>query len=80
MVRRGTTGKLRAFLRVCACVWVLISASTSLQSDEEVPVALQLPHELFVLQEKGDALVLQVLLQLPVLLGGRALRQRGQRG
>lgn len=52
--------------RVCVCIPV----PTSLQSDEEVTVALQLPHELLVLQEKGDALVLQVLLQLPVLLRG----------
>ena len=41
---------------------------TSLKGDEELAVALQLPHKLLVLQEEGYALILQVLLQLSLLV------------
>lgn len=43
---------------------------TSLQGEEEIPVPLELLHELFVLQEERDPLVLQVLLPPPLLLQG----------
>lgn len=43
---------------------------TSLQGKEEVPVPLQLLHELLVLQEERNPLVLQVLLPPPLLLQG----------
>lgn len=43
---------------------------TSLQGEEEIPVPLELLHELFVLQEERDPLVLQVLLPAPLLLQG----------
>lgn len=46
------------------------NGGTSLESDEELAVPLQLPHELFILQEERDALVFQVLLQFLVLLRG----------
>lgn len=50
---------------------------TSLQGEEEIPVPLELLHELFVLQEERDPLVLQVLLPAPLLLQG-ALAPRDQ--
>lgn len=50
---------------------------TSLQGEEEISVPLELLHELLVLQEQCDALVLQVLLPAPLLLQ-RALAPRGR--
>lgn len=45
---------------------------TSLQGKEKVTVALQLLHELLILQEEGNSLVFQVLLPAAVLVtGGR---------
>lgn len=61
----------------------LLNSATSLQGDEELAVSLQLPHELLVLQEQSDALVLQVLLQFLVLLRGarwQTLTSGGPRG
>lgn len=43
---------------------------TSLQGKEKIPVPLQLLHELLVLQEERNPLILQVLLPPPLLLQG----------
>lgn len=52
--------------------------STSLQGQEEVSVALQLLHELLVLQEERDPLVLQVLLPAALLVPGPGPGRGGQ--
>lgn len=57
----GHTPKKQKFLK---------ALFTSLQGEEEIPVPLELLHELFVLQEERDPLVLQVLLPPPLLLQG----------
>lgn len=46
----------------------LCMTHTSLQGDEELAVALQLPHELLVLEEQSDAFIIQVLFQFTLLL------------
>lgn len=60
-VTAGHTPKKQKFLK---------ALFTSLQGEEEIPVPLELLHELFVLQEERDPLVLQVLLPPPLLLQG----------
>lgn len=67
-VTAGHTLKKQKFLK---------ALFTSLQGEKEIAVPLELLHELFVLQEEGDPLVLQVLLPAPLLLQG-ALAPRGQ--
>lgn len=52
--------------------------TTSLQGQEEVSVALQLLHELLVLQEERDPLVLQVLLPAALLVPGPGPGRGGQ--
>lgn len=60
-VTAGHTPKEQKFLK---------ALFTSLQGEEEIPVPLELLHELFVLQEERDPLVLQVLLPAALLLQG----------
>lgn len=43
---------------------------TSLQGEEEVPIPLQLLHELLILQEESDSLIFQVLFPAAVLVAG----------
>ena len=52
--------------------------TTSLQGEEEIAVALQLLHELLVLQEERDPLVLQVLLPAVLLVPGSGPGCEGQ--
>lgn len=52
--------------------------TTSLQGEEEVTVALQLLHELLVLQEECDPLILQVLLPAALRVPGPRPGRREQ--
>lgn len=52
--------------------------TTSFQGQKEVAIALQLLHELLVLQEEGDPLVLQVLLPAALQVPGARPGHRGQ--
>ena len=52
--------------------------TTSLQGEQEVAVALQLLHELLVLQEERNPLVLQVLLPAALLVPGLRPCRGGQ--
>lgn len=51
--------------------------TTSLQGKEEVAVALQLLHELLILQEERDPLVLQVLFPAVLLVPGSGPGREG---
>lgn len=63
---------------VCVRWRVRYGCVTSFQGNTKLSVVPQLHQEFFVLQEEGDALVLLVLPQLPVLLRCQVVCQRWQ--